>query len=87
MCARKQVSGLEAVIAAMSASGMDENSAEVTTLKGSLAKVKRNVHDILRKELEIELAEDRLQWIHRCRNLRQEVAEVDSIHPGRIQVS
>ena len=36
--ARKQVSGLEAAIAAMIASGMDENSAEVTTLRGVKAK-------------------------------------------------
>ena len=35
--ARKQVSCLEAAIAAMIVSGMDENSAEVMTLKGSLA--------------------------------------------------
>ena len=43
--ARKQVSGLEAVIAAMIASGMDENSPEVATLKGSLVKAKRNAQE------------------------------------------
>ena len=43
--ARKQVSGLEAAIATMIASSMDENSSEVTTLKGSLAKAKRNAQE------------------------------------------
>ena len=43
--ARKQVSGLEAAIAAMIASGMDENSPEVTTLRGSLVKAKRNAQE------------------------------------------
>ena len=43
--ARKKVSGPEAAIAAMTASGMDENSPEVTTLKGSLAKAKRNAQE------------------------------------------
>ena len=43
--ARKQVSGLEAAIAAMIVSGMDENSPEVTTLRGSLAKAKRNAQE------------------------------------------
>ena len=43
--ARKQVSGLDAAIATMIASGMDENSAEVTTLKGSLTKAKRNAQE------------------------------------------
>ena len=43
--ARKQVSGLEAAIAAMTASGMDENSPEVTTLRGSLVKANRNAQE------------------------------------------
>ena len=42
---RKQVSGLEAAIAAMVVSGMDENSPQVMTLKGSLAKGKRNAQE------------------------------------------
>ena len=40
--ARKQVSGLEPAIATMIASGMEENSPEVMTLRGSLVKAKRN---------------------------------------------
>ena len=43
--ARKQVSGLDAAIATMIPSGMDENSAEVTTLKGSFSKAKRNAQE------------------------------------------
>ena len=43
--ARKQVSGLEAAIAAMIASGMDENSPEVTTLRGFLVQAKRNAQE------------------------------------------
>ena len=42
---RKQVSCLEAAIATTIVSGMDENSPEVTTLKGSLAKAKRNAQE------------------------------------------
>ena len=50
--ARKRVSGLEAAIAAMIASGMEEKSAEVTTFKGSLTEAKRDAQEAL---LEIQV--------------------------------
>ena len=83
-CARKQVSGLEAAIAAMIASGMDENSPEVTTLRGSLAKAKRNAQEAPlavqvkgAKNLSIEL---RSVWMltkgqARLQRLRKQVEE------------
>ena len=40
--AKKRVLGLEAAISAMIANGIDERSSEVTSLKDSLAKAKRN---------------------------------------------
>ena len=43
--AKKRVFGLEAAISAMIANGIDETSSEVTSLKDSLAKAKRNAQE------------------------------------------
>ena len=43
--AKKRVLGLEAAISAMIANGIDERSSEVTSLKDSLAKAKRNAQE------------------------------------------
>ena len=45
LISREKKSCLEAAIAATITSGMDENSPEVTTLKGSLVKAKRNAQE------------------------------------------
>ena len=45
LISREKKSCLEAAIAAMIASGMDENSPQVTILKGSLVKAKRNAQE------------------------------------------
>ena len=65
--AKKRVFGLEAAISAMIANGIDETSSEVTSLKDSLAKAKRNAQE---PSLSIQLKGAK-EFVERVRKRRE----------------